>query len=514
MIPKIWDRLTACAAAEEAQARKGRLVAVVLIGFVLLASLTVVHAAQTGTTPPGIVLLVVGILSLLIGLYFLNRRGHVLLAIWGVLGITAVGITAICLTPTQAGASEVPSLLNPFFLVLVIGLAGVLLPLRTVPWIVAATLIDAALVFNVAPGLDTLRHNAPDQPAALTLNAGILFIATGIFAWLTNWLLTQALADLQVRNEQIAQKQRQQQEVSHLVEGGLGQHALDLAAMSARQVQGVEEQAQGIHGIGATVSELEVAASHIEQLAVAMRAAATQVQDTSTYTQDLLNRSQAAVAHNEAQAVAVSTQMARLDAVTANMIRWIANIQEIATNINLLSLNAQIEAAGAGPYGVRFGVIANEVNDLSGHTRRLVTQIQEGLPELQQAQQLMITRVQAGRDLAHDLGELTTLVQRAQADVIRTMTDTIQRITEIHAATKQQTEATAQVTVQMRDLLTQALATGEDARQVQAVAQALTANAALLRQTVIMAAREMPEATDQQASRPPADTAAHPLREH
>ncbi len=484
MIHEVWNRLIACTAVEEAQARKGRLLAIVLIGFILLDSLTIVHAVQAGTTPPAIVFVLIGILGLFSLLYILNRQGHVFLAIWGVLGITALAITAICLVPPPTDASEVLSVINPFFLALIIGGAGVFLPLRTVPWVVAALILEAAVLFNVSPGLARLRHDAPDQILSLILNAAILFIATGIFAWATNWLLAQALATLQFRNRQLATTQRQQQTVSHLVQGGLGQHAAELDAMSTRQVEIVDEQAQGIHEIGATIRELETAAQHIEELAAAVSAAASQVQATSAHTQDLLARNQRTAMSNEAQSVAASTQMARLDAGTANMISWIGEVQEIAANTNLVSINAQIEAAGAGPYGLRFGVIANEIGELARHTRQLVTQIQEGLPELQQAQHIMIARVQAGRDLAQDLGELTLCVQQAQADVIRTMASTLERIAEIHAATHQQTAATTQVTVQMQHLLAQAQATGADARQVQQVAQALTASAARLRTVV------------------------------
>lgn len=49
----------------------------------------------------------------------------------------------------------------------------------------------------------------------------------------------------------------------------------------------------------------------------------------------------------------------------------------IASQINLISLNAAIEAARAGEYGRGFAVVADEVKKLADQTKNTVTNIQE-----------------------------------------------------------------------------------------------------------------------------------------
>ena len=60
-------------------------------------------------------------------------------------------------------------------------------------------------------------------------------------------------------------------------------------------------------------------------------------------------------------------------------------ISEIASQINLLSLNASIEAARAGEAGRGFAVVADEINNLAEETDEAVRQIQETINEIRDA---------------------------------------------------------------------------------------------------------------------------------
>ncbi|MCR4998759.1 MAG: methyl-accepting chemotaxis protein [Lachnospiraceae bacterium] len=61
------------------------------------------------------------------------------------------------------------------------------------------------------------------------------------------------------------------------------------------------------------------------------------------------------------------------------------SISDIASQINLLSLNASIEAARAGEHGRGFAVVASEINKLASETAEAVTQIQETIEKIQDA---------------------------------------------------------------------------------------------------------------------------------
>lgn len=61
------------------------------------------------------------------------------------------------------------------------------------------------------------------------------------------------------------------------------------------------------------------------------------------------------------------------------------SIADIASQINLLSLNASIEAARAGEHGRGFAVVASEINKLAMETKDAVEQIQGTVEEIQGA---------------------------------------------------------------------------------------------------------------------------------
>ncbi len=137
--------------------------------------------------------------------------------------------------------------------------------------------------------------------------------------------------------------------------------------------------------VNASVEEVNAS---VHQLAAETEKTSAEAADIKTRARDIEKQSRQA--HDYAISIA---EQREADLVEANekakivdQIGTLADtIAEIADQINLLSLNASIEAARAGDAGKGFAVVASEINKLASSTSEAVEQIRDTIDGVQEA---------------------------------------------------------------------------------------------------------------------------------
>lgn len=134
---------------------------------------------------------------------------------------------------------------------------------------------------------------------------------------------------------------------------------------------------------------------------------------------------------------------------TYKIVEWIENI---AGRIELLSLNASLEAAGAGEYGRRFAVVAQSTRRLALHSAEAVQEIKELIESIQQETIESTGIAGKGKEKVDFGGSAIETVRSALDDISSYAGSTSASVREIRSSTEQQTAATEQMAASINQI--------------------------------------------------------------
>ncbi len=285
----------------------------------------------------------------------------------------------------------------------------------------------------------------------------------------SNKQLQITLLDLQEATSDIEKRQRASEEASRQV---LNLSA-ELKTTASQQASGSQEQVTVAVEVNSSVSELSETAANIAELANKVRLSTESVVTGSTQIEQTtllsVNQSQQGVVAVE-RTVRVSTELASLyqqlmatlndlNAKSANMRRILQLLGSIAGQTHLLSLNAAIEAAGAGQHGERFKVVAQEVKNLATRSSKANQEVINIIQEIESATRQAVVVAEEGYQKAGEMEQVVghagvviegmrevSIQSQQQAYTIKAAVQEVNVLTQtIESATSQQRQASEQV---------------------------------------------------------------------
>jgi len=170
----------------------------------------------------------------------------------------------------------------------------------------------------------------------------------------------------------------------------------DAASAMAHLASSAAEQAAAVSETASTVEEMEQAGKSAAGNANEIVEASSRTTEVSISGRQAVESASRIILLIKDSSQEMSERSKNLLASVEEIGNIISSVNAIAEQSKILAVNASIEAAKAGEYGVGFAVVAQEVKELAQQSKEATLEITGTLTAIRQAIELMVDTAQSG----------------------------------------------------------------------------------------------------------------------
>ncbi|MCR5526251.1 MAG: methyl-accepting chemotaxis protein [Lachnospiraceae bacterium] len=307
------------------------------------------------------------------------------------------------------------------------------------------TIIIGAIMLLLAIGISLTIANSFTNPLHL-LNDCIGHLATGVFSPIDKYTdrkdefgkiitntnsvidklsgiiknIKESTTEVNHSSEEVAETANQISQTSESVANAV-QEISSGAAQQADEIQNVTENVK-------TISEANDKVQHNTQKLTVL---VTDMQKESSVSSDNLGSLQKSSEKMSDSITQISEKVGATGIAVENINTKVEEIASIATQTNLLSLNASIEAARAGEAGRGFAVVAEEISNLADNSRNLASAIREEMDILLSESSSAVEMAEAVKKENEQQQEIITTTVQSVKGMIKDVSSTADRVKKI-----------------------------------------------------------------------------------
>jgi methyl-accepting chemotaxis protein len=256
--------------------------------------------------------------------------------------------------------------------------------------------------------------------------------------------------------------------------GHVQSSSTELQAAANQQVSGAKEQSTAMNEISTTISELLATSRQIAESAQRVTQIAEQTASGARAGDQTVQKAQESVDGIRRQVDLIVSHMLDLGKKSQQIGGILEIINELSEQTNILSINATIEAAGAGEAGKRFAVVADEIRKLADRVGGSTKEIRGLIDEIRAAVNSTVMTTEGGSKAVdagmRQFGDVATSFKQISG-LVGTTTEAAR---EIELSTKQQSTAVEQVNVAISNVTQSVKETEASSSQTLQTASQLT----------------------------------------
>lgn len=262
--------------------------------------------------------------------------------------------------------------------------------------------------------------------------------------------------EIHLKYDYVGEFQKVKEALIHISDS-MNEVMTNIAESSSQVSMGSEDLARAAQGM-AEGSEQQAAA--IEELLATATTVAEQVEEnrndsekSAAYTKEVAEMME----DSKRQMAVMSQAMDKIQEASNKVVGVVKTIEDIASQTNLLSLNASIEAARAGEVGKGFAVVAGEIGSLANESANAVNTTREliavSLSEIDKGNKIMsevvasldqaVERVGIANEMIQKSAEIAD-IQMQSVNQIRDGVDEMSQSIQDNSAMAEETSATSE----------------------------------------------------------------------